>query len=75
MDDIRAFLLPIRLGWRWLDGGLQYCETWRLEDEELGESPTRRTGKILKVSMNEVYGFLNLTIEVHEDFEDGKLPH
>ena len=34
MDDIRIFLMAIRLGWRWTDGGLRYRSSWRLEEEQ-----------------------------------------
>ena len=74
MDDIRAFLASLKKGWRWLEGGLYYCAAWRLDDEKLEKSPTRRTADVLRDSMNDVFSFLNLTIEIAEDFEDKKLP-
>ena len=74
MDDLRAFLMSLKMGWRWHDGGLCYTESWRLEDEKAGESSTRRTGKILVESMNEILSFLKFTLEIGDDFKDGKLP-
>ena len=39
---MRAFLVSLKLGWRWMDGGLYFTESWRLEDESLpGEPKTR----------------------------------
>ena len=38
------------------------------------KSETNRTGEELKKSMNEIFLFLNFTIELEEDFEDGYLP-
>jgi hypothetical protein len=74
MDDIRAFLKSLQEGWRWYEGGLCYTESWRLEDELAGLSSTRRTGNILIQSMNEVLPFLRFTLEIGDDFPDGKLP-
>ena len=39
-----------------------------------GESASRRTAKVLVAMMNDVLPFLNFTIELGEDFVDGKLP-
>ena len=39
MDDLRAILLALKAGWRWLDGGLWYCEAWKiywLENQKAG---------------------------------------
>ena len=27
MDDLRAILKALKLGWRWLEGGLWFCES------------------------------------------------
>ena len=74
MDDIRIFLYALRAGWRWWEGSLCYCEVWRLEDESTGTSSTIRTARILVEIMNSMMSFLNFTVEVGDDFEDGKLP-
>ena len=37
-------------------------------------SPSRRTAEILIAMMNNVFPFLRFTIELGEDFPDGKLP-
>ena len=39
-----------------------------------GESASRRTAKVLVAMMNDVFHFMNFTIELGEDFQDGKLP-
>ena len=74
MDDLRVFLRAIKPGWRWLEGGLYHCETWRMEDCSDGRSKCRRTGNVLLASMNDIMDFLVFTLEIHEDFEDQKLP-
>jgi hypothetical protein len=32
MDDIRAFLKALKLGWRWVDGSLCFTKSWEEED-------------------------------------------
>ena len=39
-----------------------------------GKSASRRSAAILVAMMNEIFPFLNFTIELGEDFPDGKLP-
>ena len=53
---------------------LSYCEIWRQEDEAAGTSSTTRTARILVDVMNSMMSFLNFTLEVGDDFQDGKLP-
>ena len=74
MDDIRAFLKALRMGWRWMDGRLCYTESWLEEDKKEGLSASRRSANILVGMMNEVFPFLSFTVELGEDFLDGKLP-
>ena len=47
-----------------------------LENEDLvaAKSSTRRTAEVLIPSMNSVLSFLNFTSEIHEDFQENKLP-
>ena len=73
MDDVRLVLDALHEGWRWEEGGLYYSDGWKTEDEASGESATQRTGRILKDIMNDIMGFLNLTVEIGDDFEDMKL--
>ena len=74
MDDIRAFLKALREGWRWSDGELCYKESWETEDRMSGVSAARRSANILVGMMNDIFPFLSFTIELGEDFPDGKLP-
>ena len=74
MDDIRAFLKALKEGWRWRDGDLCYTKAWELEDKKSGISASRRSANILVGMMNNIFPFLSFTIELGEDFPDGKLP-
>ena len=74
MDDVRAFLFAVRMGWRWWEGDLHWCQEWEEEDKTSGKSDLSRTSDILQASMKDVYKFLNFTMEVAEDFEDHRLP-
>ena len=74
MHDIRAFLKALREGWRWVEGGLYYTKSWEEEDKRSGVSASRRSAIILVAMMNEIFPFMNFTIELGEDFVDGKLP-
>ena len=74
MDDVRLILDSLQEGWRWYDGGLYFSEGWKREDERSGESQTQRSARILKDIMNHILRFLNLTVEIKDDFEDDKLP-
>ena len=40
----------------------------------LGETPTKRSSRILQGIMNSILKFLNLTMEIADDFSDMKLP-
>ena len=42
--------------------------------ERQEESMSRKTGEQLRMSMNQVFSFLNFTIEPEEDFLEGYLP-
>ena len=74
MDDIRAFLKALRMGWRWVDGYLCFKKTWEEEDKKSGLSASRRTTLVLVAMMNDVFPFMNFTVELGEDFVNGKLP-
>ena len=39
-----------------------------------GKSDLSRTSEVIQASMNDVYKFLNFTMEIAEDFADSKLP-
>jgi hypothetical protein len=74
MDNIQAFLKALIEGWRWRDGDLCYKKTWELEDKKSGVSASRRSANILVGMMNDIFLFLSFTIELGEDFPDGKMP-
>ena len=65
MDDARAFLPPLKHGWRVGTDGLQFKLGWKLEDKDL--SPTQVTARALAGSMEGVEKFLKFTIETCED--------
>ena len=74
VDDGRAILPPIKLGWRWENGELVYCKKWEVEDQTI--SGEIRTKMILKETMEGVEDYLKFTVESCEDFGgvDGWLP-
>jgi hypothetical protein len=74
MDDIRLWLYAIRLGWRWVDGGLKFSGEWRDEERRAGMTGLQKTVEIIKNMMNSICDFLVLTMESGDDFPDGRLP-
>ena len=74
MDDLREYLQSIKMGWRWKDGELCWTEEWETEDKNSDKSDLARACELLRVSMNMLYRFLNVTIESVEDFVDSRLP-
>ena len=74
MDDIRIWLWSIRMGWRWTGQELVYCGQWRDEDRLKGLTPLQKTTEILSGMMNSICGYLTLTMETGDDFQDGRLP-
>ena len=74
MDDIRIIMDGIKMGWRWNENGIYYSEVWKTEDETRIETETQRTARVMKDVFNSILHFLNLTIEIKDDFDDEKLP-
>ena len=74
MDDIRLIMNAIQMGWRWMDGGMYFSDKWKEEDMSDDRTATQRTSDIIKGIMNSIMSFLNLTMEIGDDFQDGKLP-
>ena len=72
MDDGRKFLHPIRKGWRWEGGSLQYSRGWEVED--MNKSPLDVTIAVLRDSVKGVLSYLSFTFESGQDFDDGWLP-
>ena len=68
MDDGRALLYPLRPGWRWTNGKLEFRKRWELEDwHKPGLEITREA---LGTSMQEVLPSLRFTTEVGEGEEE-----
>ena len=57
-----------------MEGRVCYTKAWEQEDKVSGVSASRRSANILVGMMNDIFPFLNFTIELGEDFVDGKLP-
>ena len=74
MDDLRLFMYGIKEGWRWMEGELCWTIEWEEEDRREGAGMLERTCKLVRESLNMVFGFLNFTIESELDFEDRRLP-
>ena len=72
VDDGRVFLHAVRAGWRWVQGGLWYCQQWEEEDAEL--SNIERTKRVIGESMGGIVDCLEFTVESQEDFPDSWLP-
>ena len=73
MDDIRLWMYSIQFGWRWMDGQLCFSREWRNEELETGMTGLEKTIQVLKMMMNSICDFLNLTMESAVDF-GGCLP-
>ena len=73
MDDVRLWLLSIRLGWRWVDGELLFMREWQMEEEAMGMSGLDKTKQVMCMMMNNVMGSLTLTMETVDNF-GGSLP-
>ena len=48
MDDIRLWMYSVRLGWRWVDGGLKYSTEWRTEERMAGMTGLQKTAEVIK---------------------------
>ena len=61
VDDARAYIYPIRAGWRWESGGLWYRR--ESEEEDLLLSPTERSKRAVHGSMQGLTKCLKFTVE------------
>ena len=68
IDDLRLYLFPLKKGWIWT------CEGWKFDETCDQRTAMRRTCDELAKSMNNVFEFLEFTMECEEDFESGWLP-
>ena len=57
-----------------MEGSLCHTMEWELEDMQAGKSPSRRSAEVMISMMKDIFPFLRFTIELGEDFPDGKLP-
>ena len=69
MDDLRAWLFTVRLGWRWMEGELVYCQEWRKEELKKGMTGLQKTVEVLQAMMTGIHHFLHKP-ETEDDFED-----
>ena len=76
MDDIRQATSEIKHGVRYCikEEKFIYKDEWEREDRENGESDTRRMSNGCRKAMCSIYSNLNFTMEIHEDFENLRLP-
>ena len=72
VDDSRAFLEPIKAGWRMVDGRLRFRKSWGEEDSD--KSGEERTKKIMVASMTGIEEYLEFTAESGSDFPGGCFP-
>ena len=59
----------LKLGWRWVDGEIQYKKAWEREEAEQKLTPTRKTASIVKKIYESVHKELKFEMETSEDFE------
>ena len=74
MDDLFVFIYALKVGWRWEGKELCWWEEWAEEDQESGKNDLESSCEIFRVSMNQVYDFLNFTIESEMNVRDRRLP-
>ena len=73
VDDARAFLQPVKPGWRYNECGLEFSLAWTREDSDL--TPTELTRRVIEGAMKGIEEFLEFTYETCEDEEfEGWLP-
>ena len=68
VDDLRLYLRPISQGWEWTHDG------WKWKDVIDTRTPYRRTLDEINKCLNDVWCFLEFTVEGEEDFADKFLP-
>ena len=65
-------MAPLKPGWKWLSGRLQYRESEVEYDINIG--PQKRTTLIMNQMLNSLVSYLKFTTEDCEDFVSGTLP-
>ena len=74
VDDMRAIMKSINLGWRWEGKTMMYKEEWRKVEEEECITRTAKTAAVMRDIMNSLMAEISMTTETHEDFPDLTLP-
>ena len=74
VDDFRAIMKAIKLGWRWNGKELEFREEWKTEDEREGLTKSRKTARVMNAMMDSIMKGMKFTMEIGEDFEDNTLP-
>ena len=74
MDDLRAWLFGLRLGWKWINRELLFSSVWRKEEEDKGMTSLQKTGEVFEAMMNDICDSLRMTMESCDDFDAKMLP-
>ena len=76
VDDGRNLIEILKLGMRYdrTEGKFRFDQEWERMDIEEGLSPKQRTKVRVQEAMNSINPDLQFTMELGEDFEDGRLP-
>ena len=76
VDDVRTGTSVLAKGKRWLEKEkrFEFREEWKDEDEELGESDTRRMSTQMRKAMDSIFPNLKFEMEIEEDFVGKVLP-
>ena len=76
VDDVRLVTSILEEGVTWQDKEKKFCkkEGWTIEDEKEDISEERRTARELQKAMNSIFTNIQFTLEIPEEFPEGKLP-
>ena len=76
VDDGRQITSKMKLGTRFNQDEKKFeiTDEWRLEDEKTGESHHKRMSRECLKAMNSINPDLKFTVEIPEDFIDGRIP-
>ena len=76
VDDVRLVTSILEKGMRWQVKEKKFGKKdgWEIEDEKEDISDERRTAIELQNAMNSIFPNIQFTIEIPEDFPEGKLP-
>ena len=76
VDDIRAFMEKIKLGYRWNSesGKPIYNKEWELEERSLEMSEDKKTATELQRIMNQITPDPRFTLEIQEEYLNNHIP-